>query len=109
MNIELDQSSLSLLRDGLVALRDAEGTRVTCLSGALWITETDREGDVVLHAGQAFTIGRPGLTLIMALSPASLRLAEREPGDAHRQMARPRAAGWQARGLLSSGARLCWR
>jgi hypothetical protein len=35
MNIELDQSSLSLLRDGLVALRDAEGTRVTFASGAL--------------------------------------------------------------------------
>ena len=76
MKIELDTSTLSLPRDGLVALRDAEGTRVTCISGALWITEDAREGDVILEAGDAFTIDRPGLTLIMGLLPASLHLSE---------------------------------
>jgi hypothetical protein len=76
MNIELDTSTLSLPRDGLVALHDAEGTRVTCISGALWITEDAREGDVILQPGEAFTIDRQGLTLIMGLSPASLHLSE---------------------------------
>ena len=34
MNIELDHSTLFLPRDGLVAVRDATGTRVACVSGA---------------------------------------------------------------------------
>lgn len=84
MDIELENSTLSLPRDGLVAMRDAEGTRVTCVSGALWITEDARESDVVLEAGDAFTLDRPGLTLIMALSPASLQLAERHASLATR-------------------------
>jgi Protein of unknown function (DUF2917) len=93
MNIELDNSTLSLARDGLVALRDAERTRVTCVSGTLWITEYDREGDVILEAGEVLTIGRPGLTLIMVLSPASLQFAERREGLA------TRIGGWLARML----------
>ncbi len=93
MNIELDTSTLSLPRDGLVAVRDAEGTRVTCISGALWITEDAREGDVILEAGEAFTIDRPGLTLIMGLLPATLRLAEARKGAARR------VAGWLSRVL----------
>ena len=103
MNIELANSTLSLQRDGLVALRDAEGTRVTCVSGALWITEDDRERDVVLEEGQAFTLGRPGLTLIMALShrlPAA-RGAARAPADPHRWMAGPYGTGRQGCGRLS--------
>jgi hypothetical protein len=77
MNIELDNSLLSLAPDGMVALRDAPGTRVMCVSGSLWITE-DRQGrDVILQAGDSFVLKRPGLTLIMALEPAALRLSER--------------------------------
>ena len=101
MDIELANSTLSLPRDGLVALRDAEGTRVTCVSGALWITEEDRERDVILEAGQTFTIGRPGPTLVMALSPASLRLAERRESLVTRiggWLARVVPAGWAAVG-----------
>jgi hypothetical protein len=101
MNIELDTSTLSLPRDGLVAVRDAEGTRVTCVSGALWITEDHREGDVILEAGQAFTIGRPGLTLIMALSAASLQFAER------RESLATRVGGWLTRVLPMAKPAVC--
>jgi hypothetical protein len=87
MKIELGTSILSLPRDGLVAVRDAKGTRVTCVSGALWITEDHRESDVILEAGEAFTIDRSGLTLIMALQPASLRLSQ------HRESLAARLAG----------------
>lgn len=76
MNIELDSSTLALPRDGLIALRDADGTRVTCLSGALWITEDHDHSDIILEAGETVTLRRPGLTLLMALQPASLRLSE---------------------------------
>jgi len=98
VNIELDVSTLSLPRDGLLALRDAEGTRVTCETGALWITEDREEGDVILEPGQSFTIDRPGLTLVMALRPASLQLKERRASLAARFTA------WLSR-LLPAGGR----
>jgi hypothetical protein len=77
MNIALDASTLSLRRDGLLALRDGQGTRVRCLSGSLWITEDHSNRDTVLAAGESFTIRRSGLTLIMALQPATMELSER--------------------------------
>ena len=76
MKIELTTPTLTLPRDGLIALRDARGTQVTSLEGALWITQDHQEGDVILERGQSFTVDRPGLTLVMALTPASLRLLE---------------------------------
>lgn len=98
MNIELDVSTLSLPRDGLIALRDAQGTRVICETGVLWITEDHEQGDVLLEPGQSFTISRPGLTLIMALEPASLRLRER------REPVAARLAAWLSQ-LLPLGGR----
>jgi hypothetical protein len=91
MNIELDNSILSLAPDGMVALRDAQRTRVTCVSGSLWITEDSQGCDVILEAGDSFVLKRPGLTLIMALEPASLRLAERH------QTFTARVAAWAQR------------
>ena len=91
MQIELTTPTLALPRDGLIALRDAEGTRVTTLQGALWITQDSEAGDVILTEGQSFTVGRRGLTLVMALTPASLRLLERRASLA------ARIRGWFAR------------
>ena len=84
MQIHLDTSTLSLPLDGMLALRDAQGTRVACLSGTLWITEDHEHGDTMLEAGETFTMRRPGLTLVMALQPASLQLKERREGLAAR-------------------------
>jgi len=90
MKIELSTPTLALPRDGLIALRDAAGTRVTTLKGALWITQDHEAGDVILEEGQSFTVGRRGLTLVMALTPASLRLLEPRATFA------ARVAGWFA-------------
>ena len=76
MNIALDSSTLSLQRDGLIALRDGRGTRVTCVSGTLWITQDHDTKDTIIGDGQCFTIDYPGLTLLTALEPTQLRLAE---------------------------------
>lgn len=91
MKIELTTPTLSLPRDGLIALRDARGMRVTSLEGALWITQDAQGGDIILERGQSFTVDRPGLTLVMALTPASLRLVERPETLA------ARIAGWLSR------------
>jgi len=76
VNIALDASTLSLSRDGVIAIRDAQGARVRCVSGALWITQDSCIGDTILLSGESITLQRPGLTLIMALEGASLRLYE---------------------------------
>ena len=81
MRLLLGQSKLGLEPDQLVAVRDAKGVRVECLSGTLWITQEHSAKDVILEAGQAAVIDSAGLTLVMALGAATLRVTE------------PRAAG----------------
>ncbi len=77
MNIELNASNLVLARDGMVALRDAQGVRVSCLTGALWITQDNYVKDFIVGSGESHTIDYSGLTLITALEPTTL--AVREP------------------------------
>jgi hypothetical protein len=92
MNIELENSTLALAGDGLITLRDARDMRVTCLTGALWITEDHERRDIILEAGQSITLRRPGLTLVMALQPSSLRLTE--PHDAPVERLATRLSRW---------------
>jgi len=77
MKLALGQSRVGLERDQVIAVRDAKGVRVCCLDGALWITQERMAADVVLEAGQSLVIDSPGLTLVMALRPSTLRLRER--------------------------------
>ncbi len=65
---------LPLARDRMFALRDAQGSRVKCLSGLLWVTEDQRVTDLVLKPGEHFTVAHPGLVLVMALDASSLRI-----------------------------------
>jgi Protein of unknown function (DUF2917) len=74
MNIDFGPSTFNLPRDGLMSLRDGKGTRVVCLSGALWITQEGQVEDVVLEAGQCLRIAERGLALVMALRPSSLQV-----------------------------------
>lgn len=76
MQIEINRSDLSLARDGLVAIRDGQGTRIVCRAGSLWITQECDVKDAVLTAGESFTVSHPGLTLITGLSASELTLIE---------------------------------
>ena len=76
MRLLLGQSKLALERDQLVALRGAKGVRVACLTGALWLTQEQDRADVILEAGQSVVVDQSGLTLIMALGSATLRVCE---------------------------------
>ena len=86
MNIDFGPSILNLPREGLIALRDAKGARVQCLSGALWITEEGQADDVVLREGRCLVVGHAGLTLILALRESELRVTVRRAG--HRNVIR---------------------
>ena len=76
MQIEINRSTLSLARDGLVAIRDGQGTRVVCHAGSLWITQECDVKDAVITAGESFTVNHPGLTLVTGLSASELTIVE---------------------------------
>ena len=76
MRLLLGQSKLALERDQLVSLRGGKGVRVACLTGALWITQEHDKEDVILEPGQSLVVDQPGLTVIMALGSATLRVCE---------------------------------
>ena len=48
-------------------------TRVTCLTGELWVTGP-HTGDQILEPGQSLTIAGPGRIVIEALLPATFRV-----------------------------------
>ena len=76
MQIEITRSTLSLARDGLVAIRDGQGIRVVCRAGSLWITQECDAKDAVITAGESFTVSHPGLTLVTGLSASVLTIIE---------------------------------
>jgi len=76
MQIEINRSTLSLAREGLVAIRDGQGSRITCHAGSLWITQECDVKDAVITAGESFTVRKPGLTLLTALSASELTIIE---------------------------------
>src|SRR5262250_2800166 len=61
-----------LAPDELVKLDGARGTTLRVTRGTLWITLEDDTRDVVLKAGDVFTIDRGGLTLVEAQAPATV-------------------------------------
>jgi len=102
MQIEIDRSILSLAREGLLAIRDGQGTRIVCHAGNLWITQECDLKDAVIAAGESFTVRNPGLTLVTALSAAELtviapqdradpRLRHRPAGPAGKPQGEPAA------------------
>ena len=61
-----------LAPDELVRLDGARGTTLRVTRGTLWVTLEDDVGDVVLTAGDSFTIDRGGLTLVEAQNDATV-------------------------------------
>lgn len=84
MNIELQASNIVLAREGMIALRDARGVRISCVKGVLWITQDNTMKDFIVGAGQTHTIDYSGLTLVTALEPTTLSVGEPKPGFAAR-------------------------
>jgi hypothetical protein len=76
MRIELKNTSAVRLIDGqTLRVVDGAGTTLTCKEGTLWVTEENQPRDVVLEAGARVRLKRAGLTLIQALTPATLSIA----------------------------------
>jgi len=100
MNIELQASNIVLARDGMIAIRAARGVRISCLKGALWITQDNYVQDFIVGPGQTHIIDYSGLTLVTALEPTTLSVGEPKPSLTARIMgsiARRLGSGMQLR------------
>jgi hypothetical protein len=85
MHIEINRSTVTLARDGLLAVRDGAGTRIVCHSGRLWITQEGDVKDAIIGPFDVFTVRKSGLTIVTALQSSSLTLTEpdaQETGEA---------------------------
>ena len=78
MRIELKSGGAVRLEDGqTLRVVDGAGSTLVCKEGTLWVTEENQPKDVVLEAGACVRLKRAGLTLIQALSPATLSIVGR--------------------------------
>jgi hypothetical protein len=75
----ISQLEVSLRAHDLFDIQDGEGLSVTCRNGVVWITQSNDARDVVIAAGESFTLDRPGLALVAAPNgPASITVRKAE-------------------------------
>ena len=79
MRICTDASRLALTAGQIVTLRAAQGARIDCLSGSLWITEEGATRDILLGPGQDARLDRPGKTVVQAFEPSLVVVFESRP------------------------------
>lgn len=72
MKATFDAVRLGLEHRQNMSLVQALGTRLTCVSGCLWVTQYRDTRDIVLAAGESFVLDRPGVAVIQAIRPSSL-------------------------------------
>ena len=84
----------------LVRLDGARGTTLRVTRGRLWITQEDDTRDIVLAAGDSYTIDRGGLTLIEAQDAAAVCVMAHYVEEVRHPAATPRrrnrVAAWLA-------------
>lgn len=74
MNVVINQSALVLDRAQSITLVDAAGATATVERGCVWITMDGDRRDVVLNAGDRWTVERNGITLVSAEAPTLVRI-----------------------------------
>ena len=77
----------------LVKLDGARGTTLRVTRGTLWVTQEDDTRDVVLSAGDTFTIHQGGLTLIEAQASSTVCVLARHIDEVHVRARRRRSFG----------------
>jgi hypothetical protein len=67
---------IHLEADDVLPLRDVKGGRITCVSGALWITEDGNPNDIVLEPGASHEVTRKGTLLLQAVRPSQFAVEQ---------------------------------
>jgi hypothetical protein len=71
---ELHRSAIALPKGELYRIRHGAGRRIEALSGCLWVTMDHDLRDIVVEAGEGFSIDRDDDTLVSALDHSSFVL-----------------------------------
>ena len=66
MNAHADHLVRRLGTGKLLGIDHGEGSRVECVEGAVWITQSNDPRDIVIKGGKSFVLDRPGLALVCA-------------------------------------------
>lgn len=74
MTLELNQDGLCLKPKQLLKVRGGSGLTIDCHSGSLWLTQDRDRRDIVLGAGESFTLDRNGLALVQALEQSAVSI-----------------------------------
>ena len=74
MRINLSRSAVRLEGQQQISVIDGKGARIVCRTGSVWITQHRDAADVLLAAGESFTLDRNGVAVIQALSSAKIVL-----------------------------------
>jgi hypothetical protein len=72
MRIELTSGAFALRRGQTLKVVNGAGATVCARNGALWITEENRERDIVLQDGGCYRLAAEGVAVIEALGEASV-------------------------------------
>lgn len=76
MRLNLKAPVLALEAGQILTLDDAEGLRILARSGTVWITEEGSPNDHIVGPGDTLIVAHPGRTLVQAIHPAWISLAE---------------------------------
>src|SRR5262245_80545 len=76
MNIQLDNGNFQLARHGHLTVMDGRGSSMQCLFGSVWVTQDGDPRDIVLGAGDRFTLDRDGLAIVYATSDAGVAFSQ---------------------------------
>jgi hypothetical protein len=76
MNIELNQEGLCLKPKQVVRVRGGLGHSIVCDSGSVWVTQEGDPRDIILSAGDSFTLDREGVALVLAFEPGAISIAQ---------------------------------
>jgi hypothetical protein len=90
MRIDGVAAMIALEREASLRVEPGARVEICCLSGALWVTQEGDPRDLFLARGESLALSPRGLTLVTALEPTTLRVAERS-------MAAAPAAVWWGR------------
>ena len=113
MKICTAASRLIFAAGQIATLRDAQGTRIECVSGALWITQDGDIRDIFLGPGDEFTLDRNGTAVVQASRQSIVLVTElRAPAPATprwRRMAGALLGYFMRLGMSRGGWRSAYR
>ena len=97
--------NITVPRGGMICLNNVHGKTLRVMSGSVWITQEDDNGDTSLNAGESFCITRSGLVVVNACqyAPVTSVMLEAPAPIRHKLMESLRRLAFSARRGLRRG------